>query len=213
MKQTIFAAIMLAGVLLVSCAKEKDAYDKNLTADTWNYTGGKTEGETVTEKIFTDGTPNNTKTERKTSTVENGKLVEEDYTLQQTVGQNDYFLKYTTTWDFSATYKFEQDGSLTHNESNALRSILTEETAEQPITVTYTNAPTTLTANETWAWQNNGQQKAVLAFNLGDLDVVSLKKNEMVLKFTQKRVETAHPSSALTVITTTSLDTEITFTR
>lgn len=215
MNKTSLATFVVAGILLASCAKEKDGYDKNLTADTWNYTYGKYDYKTVTEKKFTDGTLNSTKTATTTTTVENGKKVEIINTLEQTVGQADYFLKYTTTWDYTADYKFEKDGSFTSNESEGLRSILTEETNEQPVTTTHSNAPTVISGGGKWFWQNNGEQKAAISVNgLGTFDVVSIKKDEMILELTYPQsVKTEHPSPTLTVVTTGDAKTEIRFTR
>ena len=213
MKKVTLPALALAALIVASCAKKKDGYDKNLTKDTWTLSTAKVVNETIEKNEYTNGTPNTTTTQRTTTTISGGESSVEQYQLQQEVGSADLFQKQTQVSELSLTYKFEQDGSYTADRTEKLKSVTTESTGNPPATVTVTADATTSKNTGLWSWANTGDQKSILSFDLGALQVESITKSELVLKLNTSSTDVSKPSSAQTKTETQTNTVEITMTR
>lgn len=190
--------LALTALILASCAKEKDGYDKNLTQDTWALSSANVVNTTVTKNVYTDGTPNTTSTQTSTNIIENGSSSEENYSLNQEVGLPDFFTKSTQVSDFSLTYKFEKEGTFQSDRSNELKSTTTESTGVPASTITVTSEPTVSSNTGIWNWNNTGDQKSILTFDLGSLQVDEISKSELNLKLNTSSTEITKPNSAQT---------------
>jgi len=213
MKKATLPVLALAALIIASCAKEKDGYDKNLTKDTWTLSTAKTVNETITKKVYTNGDPNTTDTERNTTTISGGESSSEQYQLSQETGSADFFTKQTTVSAISLTYKFEEDGNFQADRSTTLKSTTTESTGIPATTVTVTADPAVSTNTGLWSWQNTGDQKSILSFDLGALQVVTISKSELTLKLNTSSTDVTKPSSSQTKTVTTTTTVDITFSK
>lgn len=213
MKKVILPVLAFAAIIVASCAKEKDGYDKNLTKDTWTLSSLTSVDESVEKDDYTDQ-PDVTVTTRKTQTVSGGQLTNETYGLNQTVGTTDQFQKVSELYDYSQTYKFENEGTYTSNESVKLKSVTTSNTANPtPTTQTVTAEATTSSNTGIWAWANTGDQKALFSFDKGSLQVVSIKKDAFVLKLNTSSTEVTKPAPNLTKTETNTKTIDINFSK
>lgn len=213
MKKVTLPVLALAALIVASCAKEKDGYDKNLTKDTWTLSDASIVNETFVKNDFTNGDPNTTSTQRSTTTIKGGQSVQEDYQLQTEVGTADFFTRNTETSDLTLTYKFEQEGTYESNTTAKRRSVSHEETGVPIATVTVTEEATTSSSTGLWSWQNTGDQKSLLSFGLGELQVDEITKDKLSLKLNTKSVEVTKPSTAETETTTKTQAITITFSK
>lgn len=213
MKKITLPALALVALIVASCAKEKDGYDKNLTKETWTLSDASIVNETVVENDYTDGTPNTTNTQRNTTTIKGGESVNENYQIMTEVGNPDFFTRDIETSDLTITYKFEQEGTFESNTNSKRKSVSHEETGIPITTVTVTEEGTTSSSTGLWSWQNTGDQKSLLSFDLGELQVDEITKDQMVLKLNKKSTEVSKPSSAETETETQTTTVTITFTR
>lgn len=213
MKKATLPVLALAALIIASCAKEKDGYDKNLTKDTWTLSTATTVNETVTKRVFTNGDPNTTNTQRTTTTISGGQSSVEDYELDQETGTADFFTKLTTVSALSLTYKFEEDGNFQADRSTTLKSTTTESTGNPATTVTVTAEPSVSTNTGLWSWQNTGDQKSLLSFDLGSLQVITISKSELTLKVNTSSTSVTKPSSSETKTVTSTNNVDITFTK
>lgn len=213
MKKVTLPALALAALIVASCAKEKDGYDKNLTKETWNLSTAKVVNENIEKNDYTNGTANTIHTERSTTTITGGQASAEQYQLDQEVGTADLFQKQTKVSELALTYKFEQDGSYTSNRTEKLKSVTTSSTGNPESTVTVTTDATTSQNTGLWSWANTGDQKSILSFDLGSLQVESISKSELVLKLNTSSTDVSKPSSAQTKTETQTSSIEITMTR
>ena len=213
MRKITLPVLALAALIVTSCAKEKDAYDKNLTKDTWTLSSAKIVKEDIVKNDYTDGTDNTTHTERNTTTIGSGEATIEQYELDTEVGSADFFQRGTQVSSLSLTYKFEQDGNYTSNRTEQLKSTSTESTGNPVTTLTVTAQPTTSSNTGLWSWQNTGDQKSILSFDLGALQVESISKDELVLKLNTSNTEVSKPNSAQTKTETSTTTVSITMTK
>lgn len=213
MKKVTLPVLALAALIVASCAKEKDGYDKNLTKETWTLSSAKIVQEQFVKNDYTDGTDNTTNTQRNTTTISGGSSSVEQYQLQTEVNSADFFQRQTQVSDLTVTYKFEEDGSFTTTRTEQLKSVTSESTGNPATTVTVTAQPTESTNVGLWSWANTGDQKSILSFDLGSLQVESIKKDEMILKLNTSSTEVSKPSSAETETETQTMSVEITMTR
>ena len=213
MKKVTLPVLALAALIIASCAKEKDGYDKNLTQDTWTLSTAKTVNQTITGNVYTDGTSNTTSTQTVTTEISSGSSTETNYQLDQEDGTTDQFTRLTQVSDFSLTYKFDKEGTYTANRSEKLRSNTTEATGVPPTTVTVTTQAAISSNTGLWNWNNTADQKSILSFDLGSLQVVKISKSELHLKVSTSATDITKPSSAKTKTVTNTQTVDLTMTR
>lgn len=213
MKKVILPVLAFAAIIVASCAKEKDGYDKNLTKESWKLSSMTSVTENVEKNDYTDQ-PDVTVTTRKTQTVSGGQLTNETYGLNQTVGSTDQFQKVSQLYDYSLTYKFENEGTFTSDQSVKMKSETTSNTANPtPTTQTVTAEATTTSSSGIWSWANTGDQKALFSFDQGSFQVVSIKKDEFVLKLSTSSTEVTKPAPNLTKTETDTKTIDINFSK
>jgi hypothetical protein len=213
MKKIILPVLALAALIVTSCAKEKDGYDKNLTSDTWNLSTATIVNKTITANVYSDGTDNTTVTSTNTTEISGGVSSREEYNLNQEVGSTDLFTRQIDKSDFSLSYKFEKEGTYKADRTEKLTSVTNESTGTPSSTVTVTNQPATSSNTGLWNWNNTGDQKSILTFDLGSLQVEKITKSELSLKLNTSETEVTKPNSALTKTVTKTNTVSITMTR
>jgi len=194
-------AFAAASILVASCAKEKDGYDKNLTRSAWKIASGSIVSEDIVKRDYSDGTDNTTNTQRNTVTLTASTFVSEDYELDTEVGSPDFFQKETYNYDMTSNIAFNEDGTVTSDFVQTLKSVTTESTGNPATTVTVTVPPATQSSTGYWSWKNNTDQKAYLDFafaNIGSWVVESINKNDLVLVINTTSTSITKPSSAET---------------
>jgi len=213
MRKITLPALALAALIVTSCAKEKDGYDKNLTNDTWNLSTATIVNENVDKYVYTNGDPNQTQTSKNTTTISGGVQTEEQYTLNQIVNSADFFTKNVVKSDVSLSYKFEKEGTFSSDRSEKVTSTAYSETNVNENVITQTNEAQVSSSTGLWSWQNTGEQKSQLTFDLGSLQVVSIDKSELVLQLRTSSSNTSKPNSATTLTETETTSVDITMTR
>lgn len=206
-------AFAAASVLVASCAKEKDGYDKNLTKSAWKISSGSIVDETVDARVYTDGTDNTTSTQRETQTFTASSYTDENYQLDTQVGSPDFFQKETYVYDMTTTVTFGEDGTAQTDVTQTLKSVTTESTGNPATTVTVTTQPSQFSDSGYWSWSNNTDQKAYLDFAFGSVGswvVESITKDELVLVMNTTNTSVTKPSSAETKTVTNKVTAKIT---
>ena len=211
MRKITLPALALAALIVTSCAKEKDAYDKNLTKDTWTLSSSSDVQQTVTKTDY-NNFPDETNTQRTTETIGGGKRTVEQYESDETIGAATTFNKNTNIYDFSSSYKFEEEGTFTSTTTQKLTSQIAESDGNPPATTPVSGNENTAINSDIWAWQNTADQKALLTFALGSLQVESISKSELKLKLNTSETTVA-PSALATVTKTETRTVSITMTR
>jgi|GEM_PF-1241347 len=206
-------AFAAASILVASCAKEKDGYDKNLTKSAWKVTSGSIVNETVEKHDYTDGNDNTTNTSRITQTLTSSTFVQEEYELDTKVGDPDFFQKQVDNYDMTVAVTFGEDGVSKTDITQALKSVTVSSTGNPEQTTTYTSLPATSSNSGYWSWSNNTDQKAYLTFGFGGIGswvVESITKDELVLVMNTSSTEINKPSSAETETVTKTITAKIT---
>lgn len=206
-------AFAAASILVASCAKEKDGYDKNLTKSAWKIASGSIVEESIDKRDYTDGTDNTTTTQRSTETFTASTYTSEDYQLDTEVGSPDFFQKQIYGYDMTTSITFGEDGVSKTDATQTLKYVTTESTGNPATTVTVTTQPSNLSSTGYWSWSNNTDQKAYLDFafgNIGSWVVESITKDELVLVLNTTSTQVTKPSSAETKTVTSTTTAKIT---
>src|SRR5690606_32384929 len=103
-------AFAAASILVASCAKEKDGYDKNLTKSAWKIASGCIVEHSIDDRNNTDGTDYTTTTQRSTENFSASTDTSEDYQLDTEVGSPDFFQKQIYGYDMTTSIAFGEDG-------------------------------------------------------------------------------------------------------
>ena len=172
-KYTLASLTIVGALLLSSCAKENNKYDKILTDGTWNVTSWEQKSETVQNKNYVNsGDIDKTHTEISTSSLSGSTLTEVDYSEDKDSPGLTTFNRNTNGSQYSLTFTFNEDGTFTYNNSKALRTASAEDETGSLGSANFSDPAEVTTYTGYWNWANTTDTKTQIQLtNLGTFDV------------------------------------------
>jgi len=189
-KLTKFLPLLLIGAYLLSgCAKERNNYDKWITAGTWTLVSDSAVNHIVFNQSSAIAQPSDgTSTSDSISVFGSGKTVTTEYQLTHPAAGAESSTTDITNTNNTMTVAFNTDGSFLISMSDQLVSTQHNTNTTTGSLISYNGQPYTSSFSGSWVWGNDVDTKQLITLDgMGTYDV-KIEKGKLTLS----RVSSSH---------------------